>query len=127
MRFDLYNIEINSKALASDQALKASALVGSKVLVNSNRICLNQEEEAKALLFVPAGVNQLIGSICAKSGTVIRRFSLNFCKNGFFEIRWDGLNEKGEKALAGEYLLNVKGIVLGKSKNLKNHDHSECR
>ncbi|ASQ45580.1 flagellar hook assembly protein FlgD [Legionella clemsonensis] len=113
------SIQNLASSLQSNQALQASALVGRKVLVNSNIISLGQEDAAKVAVDVPATVDNLTAAIYSESGELIRTIPLGQRSVGLFEFSWDGLNQKGERAPAGKYTVKVNGVYSGKEVALK--------
>ncbi|KTC77965.1 flagellar hook assembly protein FlgD [Legionella brunensis] len=113
------SIQNLASSLQSNQALQASALVGRKVLVNSNVMNLGQEGEAKAAVDVPAGVDNLNAEIYSESGELIRKIPLGQQSAGLCEFSWDGFNQKGERVPAGKYTVKVNGIYSGQEVALK--------
>ncbi len=113
------SIQNLASSLQSNQALQASALVGRKVLVNSNVMNLGQEGEAKVAVDVPASVDNLAAAIYSESGELIRTIPLGQRSVGLFEFNWDGLDQKGERVAAGKYTVKVNGIYSGKEVALK--------
>lgn len=101
-------------SLQSNQALQASALVGRKVLVNSDHLNLGAEGDVKAAIDMPAGLNNLTASVYSESGELIKTIPLGQPQPGFFQFSWDGLGQNNQRAVAGNYKISVRGIYGGK-------------
>jgi flagellar basal-body rod modification protein FlgD len=105
--------------LQSNQALKASALVGRKVLVNSRYLSLGQEEKVKATVEIPLEVANIMANIYSCSNRLICKIPLNASSGGLFEFSWNGNNSKGARVSAGRYRLVVTGNHYGNEVKLK--------
>lgn len=103
-----------ASSLQSNQALQASALVGRKVLVNSNAVHLDASGDAKAAIDVPAGINNLSASIYSSSGELVKTMQLGQPDAGFFQFNWDGTDDKNQRLGAGSYKVEVRGTYEGK-------------
>jgi len=99
-----------ASSLQSNQALQASALVGRKVLVANDSVSLEAEGAVKATADLPSAVSGLKASIYSTSGELIRTIPLGQQNAGLFEFSWDGMNQQGERAVAGKYTVKVNGI-----------------
>lgn len=108
-----------TSSLQSNQALQASALVGRKVMVNSNKLNLPAEGEVKAAVNLPSGVSQLTASVYNEAGELVRSIPLGQPTPGLKEFSWDGMNQKGERAAAGSYTFKVTGQYNGQDVALK--------
>ena len=97
-------------SLQSNQALQASALVGRKVLVNSNSLGLGTEGDVKAAIDVPPGVNNLTASIYSESGEQLKTILLGQPATGVFQFGWDGTGPDGTRLPAGKYKIEVRGV-----------------
>ncbi len=105
-------------SLQSNQALQASALVGRKVLVNSNQLSLGTEGDVKAAIDMPAGLSNLTASIYSEKGELIKTIPLGQPQPGFFQFGWDGIGQNNERVAAGNYKVSVRGIYGGKEVSL---------
>ena len=108
------SLEQMASSLQSNQALQASALVGRKVLVNSDHIALGTEGDVKAAIDMPAGLNNLSASVYSESGELIKTIPLGQPKPGFFQFGWDGTGQNNQRLAAGNYKIEVRGIYAGK-------------
>ncbi|WED43977.1 flagellar hook assembly protein FlgD [Legionella cardiaca] len=113
------SIQNLASSLQSNQALQASALVGRKVLVNSNVMSLGQEGETKAAVDIPAGVDNLKAAIYSEAGELLRTIPLGQRSAGLFEFSWDGFNQNGQRVPAGKYTIKVNGVYSGKEVALR--------
>ena len=105
-------------SLQSNQALQASALVGRKVMVNSNKIALPEEGGVAFHAQVPDGVSKLTASIYSESGDLVRTFPIQK-ESGQQKFSWDGMNQSGERMAAGSYKVTVTGQYSGEEVALK--------
>ncbi|KTD63865.1 flagellar hook assembly protein FlgD [Legionella spiritensis] len=113
------SIEQLASSLQSNQALQASALVGRKVLVNSDKLQLEAEGDSKIAVDVPAQVSELTASVYNASGELVTKLPLGQHDIGQFEFSWNGLNQKGERMPAGKYTVKVNGMYSGQEVALK--------
>lgn len=108
-----------ASSLQSNQALQASALVGRKVLVNSNSLSLGAEGEAKTAIDMPAGLSNLTASIYSESGELIKTIPLGQPEPGFFQFGWDGTGQDNKRLASGKYKVEVRGTYSGQEVSLK--------
>ncbi|CAM2786904.1 flagellar hook assembly protein FlgD [Legionella worsleiensis] len=108
-----------ASSLQSNQALQASALVGRKVLINSDNMALGTEGDVKAAVDIPTGLANPMASIYTESGELLKTFPLGQSAPGFFEFKWDGTGQNNERVAAGNYKIKVNGTYGGKEVALK--------
>lgn len=108
-----------ASSLQSNQALQASALVGRKVLVNSDKLSLGTDGDVKAAIDMPVGLNNLSASIYSESGELIKTISLGQPEPGFFQFNWDGKGQDEQRLAAGKYKIEVHGTYGGQEVALK--------
>lgn len=108
-----------ASSLQSNQALQASALVGRKVLVNSDKLNLGAEGDVKAAIDMPAGLSNLSASIYSESGELIKTIPLGQPQPGFFQFAWDGTGQNEQRLAAGKYSVKVTGTYGGQEVALK--------
>lgn len=113
------SLEKLASSLQSNQALQASALVGRKVLVNSNTMNLGAEGDAKASINSIPGINNLTASIYSSSGELIKTIPLGESKDGLNEFSWDGTDKNNQRVAAGAYIVKVTGDYGGQSVSLQ--------
>lgn len=107
-----------ASSLQSNQALQASALVGRKVLVNSNQLNLGAEGDVKTAIDMSPGVSNLTASVYSESGELIKTIPLGQPKDGFFQFGWDGTGQNNQRVAAGKYKIEVRGMYSGKEVSL---------
>lgn len=103
------SLEGLTNSLQSNQALQASAMVGRKVLVNTDLLSLGSEGGVKGAADIPAGVSNLNVSIFDSNNNIVKTFPLDETKQGFQEFEWNGNNESGERMPAGKYTMKLTG------------------
>jgi flagellar basal-body rod modification protein FlgD len=113
------SLEQLATSLQSNQALQASALVGRKVLVNSDTLTLDATGEAKAAMDLPLGVNNLSASVYTTSGELVKTIPLGQPAPGFFQFAWDGNGQDGKRMASGYYRMDVRGMSNGREVHLK--------
>lgn len=108
-----------ASSLQSNQALQASALVGRKVLVQSDNLSLGSEGSVKTAIDMPAGLANLTASIYSESGELLKTIPLGQPAPGFFQFDWDGVGQGDQRLAAGNYKVKVNGTYGGKEVALK--------
>ncbi|ANH12635.1 TPA: flagellar hook assembly protein FlgD [Legionella pneumophila] len=108
-----------ASSLQSNQALQASALVGRKVLVNSNTLSLGTEGDVKAAIDMAPGVSNLRAAIYTESGELIKTIPLGQPEPGFFQFSWDGTDQSNQRLASGRYTIKVTGTYGGQEVALK--------
>jgi flagellar basal-body rod modification protein FlgD len=107
-----------ASSLQSNQALQASALVGRKVLVNSEHLSLGTDGDAKAAIDMSPGLGNLTASVYSESGELIKTIPLGQPQAGFFQFGWDGTGQDNKRVPAGNYKIAVRGTYAGKEVQL---------
>lgn len=108
-----------STSLQSNQALQASALVGRKVLVESDILPLGTEVSVRVALDIASDLSMLRASIYAESEEMIKTISLGKPELGFFQFSWDGIGHDGKKVKEGRYRIKVHAVYEDKEVALK--------
>lgn len=103
----------------SNQALHASALVGRQVLLESNRLYLRSLGQARGIVDIPSGLNQLNLFISKESNERIKTLTLDHSIPGFVSFCWDGRTEENNRVKEGEYLMEVHALCEGREVVLK--------
>ncbi len=101
-------------SLQSNQALQASALVGRKVLVETNTMTLGSEGSVKASIDAVSGMNDATASIYSSAGELIKKIPLGQTKVGSNEFAWDGTDESNKRVASGQYTVKVSANYGGK-------------
>lgn len=108
-----------STSLQSNQALQASALVGRKVLVETDIFPLGAEVSVRVTFDISSNLSMLRASIYTESEEMIRAMSLGKPEPGFFQFSWDGIGYDGKKVKEGRYRIDVHAIYEDKEIALK--------
>lgn len=104
--------------LSSSQALEASSLVGKKVLIPSNQSYLAESGDVSGSINTKVGAHDVKITVENDAGVAVQTFNIGDIGAGNKRFTWDGLNEKGERAKAGQYTLKAHGLVNGKGEEL---------
>ncbi|KTD61455.1 flagellar basal body rod modification protein FlgD [Legionella santicrucis] len=106
-------------SLQSNQALQASALVGRKVLVESDILPLGAEVSVRVALDISSDLSMLRACVYAESKEMIKTISLGKPEPGFLQFSWDGIGYDGKKVKEGRYRIEVHAIYEDKEIALK--------
>lgn len=110
------SIEQLTSSLQSNQALQASALVGRKVLVNSNTLNLGTDGDVKASINAVPGLTNLTASIYDSAGALVKTIPLGQpTSSGNFEFSWDGTDKSSQRVATGAYAVKVSGSYSGQT------------
>jgi flagellar basal-body rod modification protein FlgD len=101
------SIEQLVSSLQSNQALQASALVGRKVMVNSDAMNLGAEGGVNASFNMVNGLTDLSASIFSPSGELIKTIPIGIPPEGPYQFTWDGTDANGQRLAAGAYKIKV--------------------
>jgi flagellar basal-body rod modification protein FlgD len=113
------SIEQLATSLQSNQALQASALVGRKVLVNSDALNLGATDGANASIESVPGLTNLTASIYSPAGDLVKTIPLGQLNDGLNPIAWDGTNNDGQRVDPGKYSIKVLGTYQGQEVAVK--------
>jgi flagellar basal-body rod modification protein FlgD len=94
-----------SNSFQSNQALRASTLVGRYVLVPSKQVVLNQAGGVKGILDLQQNSPDVSLAVMDGSGELVKTMSLGAHVAGELPFKWDGTNNIGEKMPVGKYTL----------------------
>ncbi len=104
-----------SNSLQSNQALQASTMVGTTVLVPSDRAVLSPGSQVTGKVFSESSTSNLILNISDSAGQSVRQINLGAHPAGLVEFSWDGLNNNGEALPAGTYGIAAATQVDGEA------------
>lgn len=107
-----------ASSLQSNQALQASALVGRKVLVQSEHLTLGPEGSVTTAIDMVPGVSNLNAYIYSEGGELVKTIPLGQPKPGLFQFPWDGTDSDNQRKEAGTYKVRVSGTYDGKEQDL---------
>ncbi|PTU30605.1 flagellar hook assembly protein FlgD [Stenotrophobium rhamnosiphilum] len=91
-----------ASSLSSGQALQASSLVGHNVLTSSSKAVLSTGGKISLAVDAPASGNVIV-NVTDSSGQLIRRIDLGAQASGLTQFQWDGIDNNGAAAPAGQY------------------------
>lgn len=98
-----------ASTIYSDQALQASTLVGSQVLVGSELFQLNTGDSGvSGAVEIEQGSGELTIDVLDASGQLVRRLELGSQPVGMAAFNWDGRLDNGDIAGAGVYQLSAR-------------------
>ncbi len=104
-----------SDSLVSNQALQASSLVGRSVLVESGKVNLLKDSTVEAAAIVDTSASSVTVDIVDFSNQVVKTINLGPQSKGLAGFTWDGTDNKGRTVAPGQYSLQVKAEVNGKT------------
>ena len=97
-----------SSSLVSSQALQASSLLGHQALVSSTTANLTASGTVTGAVSVPQTTSQAVLNISDSSGALVRQISLGAQPAGMANFSWDGKQQDGSQAPAGQYTLSAQ-------------------
>lgn len=95
----------------SGQALQASTMVGRDVLVPGARGVLHPGATLSGAIDVASATGDLSISVLAPSGEVVRQLELGPQPAGLARFSWDGLDDAGEPAPPGHYVIQATANI----------------
>lgn len=95
----------------SGQALQASTMVGRDVLVPGERGVLHPGGMLSGAVDVASATGDLDISVLDPSGQTIRQFQLGAQPAGLARFSWDGLDDAGEAAPPGNYVIRATATI----------------
>jgi flagellar basal-body rod modification protein FlgD len=104
-----------SSSLQSSQALQASTIVGSSVLVPSDKAELSAGSQVSGKVFNESSASNLILNISDAAGQTVKKISLGTQEAGLIEFTWDGSDNNGELLPAGTYTIEAATVTDGES------------
>jgi flagellar basal-body rod modification protein FlgD len=97
-----------STSLVSSQALQASSLLGHQALVSSTTANLTANGSVSGAIDVPQTTSQAVVNIAGSSGALVRQINLGAQSTGLANFSWDGKQQDGSQAPAGQYTLSAQ-------------------
>ena len=97
-----------SSSLVSSQALQASSLLGHQALVSSKTAALTANGKVTGAVSVPQTTSQAVVNISDSSGALVRQINLGAQSAGLANFSWDGKQQDGSQAPAGQYTLSAQ-------------------
>ena len=97
-----------SSSLSSSQALQASSLLGHQALVTSTQATLAANGTVTGAVNVPQTTSQVLLDVKDSSGVLVRQINLGAQSTGLANFSWDGKQQDGSQAPAGQYTLSAQ-------------------
>lgn len=97
-----------SNSLVSSQALQASSLLGHQALVSSKTAALTANGTVTGAVNIPQTTSHAVLSISDSSGALVRQIDLGAQSKGLADFSWDGKQQDGSQAPAGQYTLSAQ-------------------
>jgi flagellar basal-body rod modification protein FlgD len=104
-------------SLRSTQVLNGTSLVGRDVLAPADSETITAGQVVRGAADVPDGASTLHITVKDASGALVRNISIP-ASSGLNEFTWDGLDNLGNVAPAGEYSFGVAATIGGESQAL---------
>jgi flagellar basal-body rod modification protein FlgD len=101
------------RSLLSNRTMQAAALVGREVVVPGNTGQLETGGALRGVIELDHSATNVIASIYGSNGELVRELNLGTQAAGDVAFNWDGMNENGEYAAAGQYQVLVSALVGG--------------
>ena len=99
-----------SDSLHSDQALQASALVGHRVLAETDSAHLDGQGGLAGAVELQSSAENVQIDINDASGQLVQRLNLGIQPGGLVNFAWDGTTQHGERAPSGQYSISARVI-----------------
>lgn len=101
---------LNSLAASmfSSQVLESAALVGKTVFAEQSQASLESGGTVEGAVDVPPGAGSVQVEIKDEAGQIVRRIDLGLAAAGRQPFVWDGLDENGAAAAAGNYAISAR-------------------
>ena len=113
-----------SSVLYANQTLQAASLVGNKVVTESNLGVLQAEETLDATINLPGSTPQVTLYVQDLGGRLVHSRTLGAAAAGELQIQWDGTDDTGGQAPAGQYRVSAEAVFGGQTQAVAVHTHS---
>lgn len=90
-----------------NRLLEGASLIDRQVSVSGGNIVLGEQGQARATVLLPQGADALSIRVRSPSGEIIRAQELGPQSPGNLDLGWDGLNNRGERARPGAYVIEA--------------------
>ena len=104
-----------SSSMLSTQSLQATGMIGRSVYTEGSRLAFNGSTAAGGGIELPQSVDSLKVSIVGPGGNVVRQIDLGARQAGLVNFQWDGRNDGGAAAVAGNYTFQVNATSSGQA------------
>jgi flagellar basal-body rod modification protein FlgD len=107
-----------SDSLRSSAVLGGTSLVGHDVLATADTMALGETGSITGSVAIPENASAATLLVTDASGQLVRRIPLS-TQEGDVSFKWDGLNDGGQRAAAGNYQLSAIANVGGAAEELE--------
>lgn len=101
-----------SDSLRSTQVINGTSLVGHNVLVATDKASLGEEGQIMGTATIPKNATAAELIVTDSSGQLVRRLPLSK-QEGEIGFSWDGMDDRGQRADAGNYSFKTVATVGG--------------
>ncbi|MCG4453725.1 flagellar hook assembly protein FlgD [Pseudomonas sp. MMS21-TM103] len=102
----------------SSQALQASSLVGSKVIIPTDQAVVDTSESFKASMVLPTSSSNVYVNVYDSAGTAVSRINMGEQAAGNVSFIWDGKDASGKQLPPGTYKFEAQATYEGKTEAL---------
>jgi flagellar basal-body rod modification protein FlgD len=102
----------------SSQALQASSMVGSKVIVPTDKAVVDTSESFKASLVLPVSSSNVYVNVYDQAGATVSRVNLGAQEAGNVSFIWDGKDASGNILPPGTYKFEAQASYADGTKGL---------
>lgn len=111
-------VEVMSTSLQSSQALQASALVGRRVHVLSDKSYLSADDDISGTIKLDRSTTNLTLNIANSAGVLIDQIELGSQTRGDIRFAWNGKDANGVPYPEGEYLFTAEADIGGTTEEI---------
>ncbi len=108
-------------SLYASQAMQATQLVGNEVLFETDSATLTDTESVEGVLELADRASGIRVQIHDASGSLVRVIDVGNANAGMHRFNWDGLDEDGNRSVAGEYVVTAEGLIDGELQGVTLH------
>jgi len=102
------SLETLTTSIGTNRTLEAASLIGREVVVEDDQLSLGDGDTGVGGRFSLDGSSGDVSlDIYGPDGTLVRRQAMGQFEGGEHAFTWDGLNDKGEAAAAGDYTASI--------------------
>lgn len=98
----------------SNQSVQAAGMIGRSVLIPGKSLGLADGKAAYGL-DLAGPVDSMQVTIRDAAGVAVRKIEVGALPAGTHTLQWDGKNDKGSAAAAGQYTFEIAALAAGKS------------
>ena len=102
----------------SSQALQASSLVGSKVIIPTDKAVVDTSESFKASMVLPTSSSNVYVNVYNNAGTAVSRINMGEQAAGNVSFIWDGKDASGNLLPPGTYKFEAQATYEGETEAL---------